>query len=214
MAGRVVFVGCGPGSPDLLTLRAAAAIASADVIVWSERLLMRAAVDAHAKPGAEIITWPPATMEDVERAYDRARDEGIVVARLKGGDATLFGRMERELEAVRSRGVEYGIVPGVSALTAAAAAAGIELTPERRLEIATPSELANDPPVVAVFIPGDDPQAVVAALRARGLADSAECTIAHRISWPGELIATVPLHALAEELEDLNLGGMTLILAR
>ena len=208
-----MFVGCGPGSPDLLTLRAARAIASADVIVWGERLLMREAVDAHAKPGAEIITWPPATMEDVERAYDRARDEGIVVARLKGGDPTLFGRMERELDAVRRRGLAYEVVPGVSALTAAAAAAGVELTPERRLEIATPSELSNEPPVVAVFIPGQDPRAVVAALVARGLPGSAECIIAHRISWPGELIATVALDGLAEELTDLNLGGMTLIFA-
>jgi precorrin-4/cobalt-precorrin-4 C11-methyltransferase len=205
--GRVVFVGCGPGAADLLTLRAARAIAAADIVIWGRSLLVREAVDAHASPGAEVIAWPPATMEDVLRAYDRARAEGLVVARLKSGDPGTFGLMDEELAAARERGLAIDIVPGVSALGAAAAALGTELTRGGPLELSRPDGGAV---TFALFMPGRDPER---ELRARGLGGDTPCAILHRLSWPGELVVRCRLDALTEQLADLGLDGKTLIVA-
>ncbi|HET8953544.1 MAG TPA: SAM-dependent methyltransferase [Solirubrobacteraceae bacterium] len=212
MSGRVIFAGCGPGAADLLTLRAARAIAEADIVVWGRALLDESAVRDHARPDAEVIAWPPATMREVDAAYDRACDENLTVVRLKSGDPAVFGQMEHELSAVRERGLAVEIVPGVSALGAAAAALGVELTTAGTLAIGA----ADGPRQVGaavLFMPGGDGEAAARALRAQGLGDTDPCVIAHRISWPGELVVECPLGELAERLDDLALGGMTLVLA-
>ena len=210
MTGRVVFVGCGPGGADLLTFRAAAAIAAADVVVWGSSLLERDAVERHARPGAEIVEWPPATKDDVLRAYDRARDEGLVVARLKAGDPALFGVMAEELAAVRERGLDVEVVPGVSALGAAAALAGSELTRSGRLVVRDAATATTG--AVAVFMAAD-PQAAQRALADEGVAPDAPCVIVHRASWPGELVVRCRAAEVAEQLADLGLGGLTIVLA-
>ena len=209
--GRVVFAGCGPGAADLLTLRAARRIAEADIVIWGRGLLEDAAVREHARADAEVIAWPPATMREVEAAYDRARDDGLTVVRLKSGDPGVFGAMEPELSAVRERGLAVEIVPGVSALGAAAAALGVELTTAGALALAAagaPGEVG----AAALFMPGDDGAATERALREQGLGDADPCVIAHRVSWPGELLIACPLGELAERLDDLALGGMTLVI--
>ena len=212
MSGRVVFAGCGPGAADLLTLRAARAIAEADIVIWGRTLLEEAAVREHVRAGAEVIAWPPATMKEVERAYDRARDESLTVVRLKSGDPAVFGQMEPELSAVRERGLAIEVVPGVSALAAAAAALGVELTTAGTLAIVAPGE-PRQVGAAALFMPGGDGAAIERALRDQGIGDADPCVIAHRVSWPGELLLACPLIELAERLDDLALGGMTLVVA-
>ncbi|HEV2787707.1 MAG TPA: SAM-dependent methyltransferase, partial [Solirubrobacteraceae bacterium] len=68
--GRVLFVGCGPGAPDLLTVRAIRALETADIVIWSPSLLDRQALAGHTRPEAQIVEWPPATQRDVEAAFD------------------------------------------------------------------------------------------------------------------------------------------------
>jgi precorrin-4/cobalt-precorrin-4 C11-methyltransferase len=208
--GRVVFVGCGPGAPDLLTLRAADAIAAADVVIWGSSLLAREAVDRHSRAGAEIIEWPPATMRDVLAAYDRARDEGLVVARLKSGDPAVFGVMADELAAVLERGVEVEVVPGVSALGAAAALLGWELTAAGGVAVVRPGEPAR---AAVVFMAGTDPAGTQAELAEQGIGADDPCAIVHRVSWPGEVVVRCRAGEVAEQLADLGLDGLTIVLA-
>jgi len=130
--GFVSFVGAGPGDPELITLKGLRRIREAEVVLH-DRLIPLPLLD-EVSPGATII--------DVGKAPGRPcvgqghinwllvdwarRRERIV--RLKGGDPAVFGRLGEEIEAVRSAGIAFEVVPGVTAATAAAARLGISLT--------------------------------------------------------------------------------------
>ncbi len=87
--GKVTFVGAGPGAADLLTFRAARAIAEADVVIWAASLV-QAEVLEHARQDAEILDSATMSLEDVVAVYARARDEGLKVARIHSGDPALW----------------------------------------------------------------------------------------------------------------------------
>jgi uroporphyrinogen III methyltransferase / synthase len=130
--GVVYLVGAGPGDPGLMTARSLELIASADAIFY-DRLIPPGALDG-ARPDAELVYVGKAPGEPVvpqgeinERLVEAAR-EGKSVVRLKGGDPFVFGRGGEEGEALRAVGVEFEVVPGVTAGVAATAYAGIPVT--------------------------------------------------------------------------------------
>ena len=83
-AGKVWFVGAGPGAADLLTLRGARVIGEADVVVWAASLVHEDVL-AHARPGAEVVDSAALPLEGVRGLYERAVAEGLVVARIHSG---------------------------------------------------------------------------------------------------------------------------------
>jgi uroporphyrinogen III methyltransferase/synthase len=130
--GVVYLVGAGPGDPGLVTVRAAELIATADVILH-DRLIPGEAL-AGARGDAELVyvgkrpgapELPQAELEEL--MIERART-GSSVVRLKGGDPFVFGRGGEEAEALARAGVEFEVVPGVTAGVAAPAYAGVPLT--------------------------------------------------------------------------------------
>ena len=214
-AGRVLFVGCGPGAPDLLTLRAVRAIAEADVIVWNPMLLDEPVIAEHARPDAELVVWPPATQADILAAYDRAVTEGLLVVRLKGGDPTLFGELREDLRAVRDRGLQYEIVPGVSAVTAGAAALRREIAGRGAPLLLTHAVYgaADDAPgVVGVLGAGRDPEALARRLEARGWPASTPCAVLVGVSRRGEIVVTCRLDELAECIADHGSRALVTVL--
>ncbi|CAN5398821.1 uroporphyrinogen-III C-methyltransferase [soil metagenome] len=129
---RVFIVGAGPGSPGLLTLRAAEVLAKADLVLY-DQLVPPRLLD-FAKPTAERICVRelPGNHPDKypyihQLLIDRAR-RGQTVVRLKGGDPLIFGRGGEESDALRDAGILYEIVPGITAALAAAAFLDIPLT--------------------------------------------------------------------------------------
>lgn len=113
----VMFIGAGPGDPGLLT-------------VWAIQLLEKADVVFHDElVSKEILEMLPAARpyKGIAEVIEAAR-KGKSVARLQIGDPTIFGRLVEQIEALDDAGIDYEIVPGVTAATAAAAAAGISLT--------------------------------------------------------------------------------------
>ena len=126
-AGHVTFVGAWPGAPDLITLRGAAAIAAADLVIWASSLVHRGILE-HARSGAEIVDSAQLPMEGVLPYYQRAAREGLRVARVHSGDPALWGAIQEQLDRCAELGLGTEIVPGVSSFTAAAAAIGRELT--------------------------------------------------------------------------------------
>jgi uroporphyrin-III C-methyltransferase len=131
-AGRVSLVGAGPGDPELLTLRAARLIGEADVILHDR--LVGPGVLSLASSTARIVDvgkrcgCHSMSQAEINRLIVGFALSGAHVVRLKGGDPFVFGRGGEELEAVRSAGLPYRIVPGVTAGCAAAAQLGIPLT--------------------------------------------------------------------------------------
>jgi uroporphyrin-III C-methyltransferase len=130
--GKVILVGAGPGDPGLLTLRAVAALRSADVVVH----------DGLIDPA--VLDYAPANAQRISVAKQRARHTlpqeainaliiahvktGSIVVRLKGGDPFVFGRGGEEVEAVRAAGLPVEVIPGVSAALGGAAEAMLPLT--------------------------------------------------------------------------------------
>ena len=132
IAGAVCLVGAGPGDPELLTLRALRALEEADVVIHDR--LAGSGIVALARPGAEVIEagkegfGPSWSQDDINTLMVTRARAGLKVVRLKAGDPVIFGRLDEEIEALDAAGIDWQVVPGITAASAAVAAIGQSLT--------------------------------------------------------------------------------------
>lgn len=130
--GTIFLVGAGPGDPDLLTLRAARLLSTAEVVVHdglvSREILSLCSPRARLVSVAKSRAHHTLRQEEINLLLVREAQAGRDVVRLKGGDPLIFGRGGEEAELARAYGVPVEIVPGISAANGAAAAAQIALT--------------------------------------------------------------------------------------
>ncbi len=131
-AGSVALIGCGPGDPDLLTLKAQQRLQEADVLVV-DRLVNPAILEYARRDALRIDAGkdpegPSAAQDDINRILVREALKGQRVARLKGGDAFVFARAAEEMAAVRAAGIPVEVIPGITAAHACAAGIGLPLT--------------------------------------------------------------------------------------
>jgi uroporphyrin-III C-methyltransferase len=130
--GKIYLVGAGPGDPGLLTIKARDLIAGAGCVIYDH--LVNPDILAYAAPRAEIIYAGKERgrcvmrQETINALLVTKATEHEVVVRLKGGDPFIFGRGGEEALALASSGIEWEVVPGVSAGAAVAAYAGIPVT--------------------------------------------------------------------------------------
>src|SRR6266542_6094400 len=227
VAGTVTFVGAGPGAADLLTLRGAAAIGAADMIIWASSLV-HPDVLQHARDGAEVIDSASLPMEDLLPYYVRAARDDLRVARIHSGDPSLWGAIQEQLDRCHSLGLQTDVVPGVSSFTAAAARIGRELTiPEVAQSVIltrlqggkTPmppgehvAAFARHGTTMAVFLSAARSRQLQAELLAGGYPPDTPCVVAHQVSWPEELIARCRLDELADTIRAHKLWKHTLVL--
>jgi uroporphyrin-III C-methyltransferase len=127
----ISLVGAGPGDPELLTIRGFRLLQAADVVVHDA--LVGTGVLALARDGAELIDvgkrpGAPVPQEDINELLVKLGRSGRTVVRLKGGDPFVFGRGGEEALALAAAGLPFEVVPGVSSVVAAPAAAGIPVT--------------------------------------------------------------------------------------
>jgi uroporphyrinogen III methyltransferase/synthase len=187
-AGVVYLVGAGPGDPGLMTARALELIALADAIYY-DRLIPPGALDG-ARCDAELVYVgkapgkPSVPQEEIgERLIEAAR-AGKSVVRLKGGDPFVFGRGGEEGEALRAAGLEFELVPGITAGVAATAYAGIPVTHR------------DDASAVAFVTGHEDPEKEESALDWTALA-----------RFPGTLVFYMGVKRLADNAAALIEGG-------
>ncbi|HEY0277931.1 MAG TPA: uroporphyrinogen-III C-methyltransferase [Solirubrobacterales bacterium] len=186
--GVVYLVGAGPGDPGLMTRRSLELIADADAIYY-DRLIPDGAL-AGARADAELIYVgkqpgvPSVPQEEIGERLIEAAKAGKSVVRLKGGDPFVFGRGGEEGEALRAAGVEFEVVPGVTAGVAATAYAGIPVTHR------------DDASAVAFVTGHEDPEKAETALDWPALA-----------SFPGTLVFYMGVKRLGENAASLIAGG-------
>jgi len=134
--GRVLLVGAGPGDPELITVRGAAALREAEVVLYDELacddlLALVPATAERVNVGKRGHDAPTRSQDEIERLLIEHARAGRCVVRLKGGDPFVFGRGGEEASACAEAGVAFEIVPGVSSALAALAYAGIPVTDRR-----------------------------------------------------------------------------------
>ena len=226
-SGKVVFVGAGPGAPDLITLRGARTIAAADIIIWASSLVSPQIVADH-KPGALLVDSASAALEEIAPLYERARDQGLLVARVHTGDPAIYGATAEQRELCRRIGLAYESIPGVSAFSACAAAAEVEITlPEvaqslilTRLEGGrTPMPLrervrdfARHGTTMALYLSAARNRVLQDELLAGGYPPETPVIIGHQVSWPDEVLLRCRLDELSATMKDHKFWKHTVIL--
>ncbi|WP_127655836.1 precorrin-4 C(11)-methyltransferase [Alexandriicola marinus] len=123
----VYFIGAGPGDPELLTLKAARLIGACPVCLYAGSLVPEEVV-AIAPADARVLDTAPMTLDQTHAEIRAAHERGQDVARVHSGDPSLYGAIAEQIRRLKADGIDYEIVPGVPAYTAAAAALGQELT--------------------------------------------------------------------------------------
>jgi len=222
-----VFVGAGPGAPDLLTLRGAQAIAAADVVIWASSLVDQAVLD-HARRNAEIVDSAKLPMEGVLPYYERAAQQNLTIARVHSGDPSLWGAIQEQLERCEALGLDTEIVPGVSSFTAVAARVKRELTiPEVAQSVIltrlgggkTPmppgeqvKEFARHGTTMALFLSAARSGQLQDELLHGGYPPDTPCVVAYQVTWPDELIVPTILKNLAATMKERKLWKHTLVL--
>lgn len=214
--GKVYLVGAGPGDPELLTLKAARVLDQADVVLHdslvSREVLQKVrpiaiVIDVGKRSGRKLLT-----QEEINSLLVSYACSHKTVVRLKGGDPALFGRAAEEIGALRSAGVEFQLVPGVTAALGASAAARISLTDRRiasQILFATFSRgaaasafdwgvLTPDTTLV-LYMPGPDYAEVANRLAEAGMPADMPCVIVSNASGTHEEIRWTCVAGLAGE---------------
>ena len=129
--GSVVFIGAGPGAADLITVRGARQLARADLVLFdalTDPVLRELAPKARWINVGKRGFCDSTGQQTINALMVKHARDGKLVVRLKGGDPSIFGRLEEELEALAEAGIDCEVVPGITAAIAAAAATQRPLT--------------------------------------------------------------------------------------
>ncbi len=149
----VYFIGAGPGDPELITLKAIKLLSKADVVLYdrlvADEILNYARKDAIKINVGKVKDLHRYEQEEIGELIKKYALQGNVVARLKGGDPSIFGRLDEEIDVIAGLKIPYQIVPAVSSAIGAAAYSGIPLTSRnvaRAVRFLTiyKNDLAND----------------------------------------------------------------------
>jgi uroporphyrin-III C-methyltransferase/precorrin-2 dehydrogenase/sirohydrochlorin ferrochelatase len=226
----VVFVGAGPGDPELLTIKARRLIHEADVIVH-DRLVSAEILDLGRKEAKYVSVGkqgfgPSASQTDINAHLVREASQGLLVVRLKGGDPSVFGRLDEEIEALSEKGIEVSVVPGVTAAAAAAASLKVSLTRRHRNSSVTFltahdahgfaehdwQQLARSKQALAVYMGKRSAKFLQGRLLMHGLAADTPVTCIENVSLANERVMTSQLLGFAQAITEADCKGPLMIL--
>jgi uroporphyrin-III C-methyltransferase len=232
MSGFVSFVGSGPGDPELLTVKAVNRLKTADAVLFDD--LSSGPILSLARAGAELVAVgkragrPSPKQDHVSRLLVDYATTGARVVRLKSGDPGIFGRLEEEITALQDAGIPFEVVPGVSAASAAAAAAQIPLTRRlsaRRVQFVTGHDvrgllpdglsmaaLADPDATTVVYMPKATFPELAVKLIAAGLPPDTPALLAENISLPSQRLTRATVGSMADVLAGVEAGVPALIL--
>lgn len=224
----ISFVGAGPGAADLLTFRAADRLAKADVVLWAGSLVSPGILE-HCRADAVLLDTKGMTLEEVTDAFAAHAEAAIV--RLHSGDPAWYSAIGEQIAWCVAHERSFEIVPGVSSVSAAAAALGAELTVPgvsqtvvlTRLAKRTTKSLgpgddlaayAAQGGLLALFLSAGDPQRLQDVLLgpSSAFAVTTPAAIVHRVSWPDEQVIRTTAGEIAGVLAEQGITTTALVL--
>ncbi len=210
---KVYFVGCGPGDPELITIKAKKLIQKADVLVYSGSLIPTSIIKLCKKgkkhDAAKLVR------EEIFELLRKNAKKGKVVVRLHDGDPTIYGAIKEQIDNLYKEGIESVVIPGVTSFLASAAALGTQLTlpgvtqtiivtrAERRTKVPkreSISELAKHKSTMVFYLSVHLLQEIVKQVVQGGYKKSTPVAVVYRASWDDEKILTGTLRDISKKV--------------
>lgn len=222
----VYFIGAGPGAPDLITLRGAELLRSADTVIYAGSLVNPALLGM-AKAECRIFNSAEMTLEQVIEAVRETESRGGMTVRLHTGDPCLYGAVREQMDALDALGIPWEDVPGVSSFCGAAAALGAEYTLPgvsqsviiTRMAGRTPAperesleRLARHGASMVIFLSAGMLERVQEALLKGAYTEKSPASIVYKATWPEEKVVRCTVGTLAQSGAAAGIQKTALIL--
>jgi precorrin-4/cobalt-precorrin-4 C11-methyltransferase len=224
--GEVIFVGAGPGDPELITVKGARALERADRVIYAGSLVNPELLGL-CRPGTPVHDSAHLTLEEVVALMDEGTRRGETIVRLHTGDPSIYGAIKEQFDHLDKQHIPYYVIPGVSSVFAASAAVKREFTlPDisqtlilTRLAGRTPvpeyealANLAKHQASMAIFLSVQDMYSVVKALLEGGYLPSTPIAVVSKASWPDEEVLLGTLDTIAEKVKAAGIRKQAQIL--
>ena len=222
---KVYFVGCGPGDPELLTVKAKKLIQKADVVVYSGSLIPKEIIKLCKK--AELHDAAKLVREEIFEILKSGAQKGKLVVRLHDGDPTIYGAIREQTDNLKKVGIEYEIIPGITSFLASAASLGSELTlpgvtqtiivtrAESRTKVPKRekiSELAKHKATMIFYLSVHLISDIVKEAIKGGYPKSTPVAAIYRASWKDEKIITGTLGDIAKKIREEKITRTAIII--
>jgi len=221
---KVIFVGAGPGDPELLTLKAARLLQSCKCCVYAGSLVSPEVV-ALVPADAEKYDSAGMTLEETTAVCRKGQERGIDVIRLHTGDPSIYGAIREQMIELDKLGIAYEVVPGVSSFQAAAAALKTELTAPEVSQMIVLTRTAGRTPMPAgqelermaqthatlcIFLSVQNMPDVARTLAAH-YGEDCPIAVVYRASWPDQIIVQGTLTDIATKVSEARIGKTAMI---
>lgn len=224
----VYFVGCGPGDPELVTLKAKRLIQDADVIVYSGSLIPEPII-AMAGKNAELHDASGLVREEIsEILYRGASEDGKkTVLRLHDGDPAIYGAIREQIDELARRGIRSVVVPGVTSFLASSAALGTQLTlpgvtqtiiitrAESRTKVPEAESiagLARHGATMIFYLSVHLIREIVSEAKKGGYGDATPAAVIYRASWDDEKVIKGTLEDIEQKVRDARVTKTAIIM--
>ena len=209
----IYFIGAGPGAVDLITVRGAEILKSAEKIIYAGSLVNPKIIETYARKDCEIYDSSGMTLEEITELMIDGDEKGLLTVRLHSGDPSIFGAVREQMRILQERGVTFESVPGVSSLFAASSALKTEYMIPERTQTLILTRASGRTPVpereslrslsahgssIAVFLSSAMTERVCAELIAGGYEPETPAALVYRASWPDQRIIRGTLETLPE----------------
>lgn len=221
----VYFVGAGPGSADLITVRGRDVITKADVVIYAGSLVSKEHL-TFCKESIEIHNSAGMTLDNVIEVMKRASEDNKIIVRLHTGDPSIYGAIKEQMDELDKLNINYEVIPGVSSFTAAAASIKKEFTLPSvtqtviltRVEGRTPvpegenlEKLASVGASMAIFLSISMIEKVVSKLRS-GYKRNVPIAVVERATWEDERVIFGTLDDISEKVKEAGIKKCAQIL--
>ena len=222
---KVFFIGCGPGDPDLITVKAKKLLQKADVVVYSGSLIpeqiMKMCKKAKTFDAAKLVR------EEIFDILRKNAKKGKNVVRLHDGDPTIYGAIREQMDNLHKEKINSEVIPGVTSFLASAAALGSQLTlpgvtqtmiitrAEKRTKVPKRekiSELAKHRATMIFYLSVQLIDNIVKDAVAGGYPKTTPVGVVYRASWPDQMIITGTLQTISKKIKDQKITRTAIII--